>query len=87
MRNYVPLTRFEGEALRRMVYMTKVRMEPEGTFGVFDVPDGGTPCPVRGTSTTPLQALALFNSPFQVYFEHDMAQPRVICIHRIYFPL
>lgn len=77
VRVYVPRTSFTGDSLRRMVYMTKVRMEPEGTFGIFDVPDGGTPCPVRGTSTTPLQALSLFNSPFVLAQSQALAQ-RVI---------
>jgi hypothetical protein len=39
-------------------------MHPDGTFGVFDTPDGGRPCPRRATSTTPLQALALLHAPF-----------------------
>jgi len=49
---------------RRMVYMTKIRMHQEGTFGAFDCPDGGQIAPRRSHSTTPLQALNLLNSPF-----------------------
>ena len=64
VRNYLPLDRYGPEGLRRMLYATQVRMEREGTFGAFDAPDGGQVCPERGRSTTPLQALALLNSPF-----------------------
>ena len=64
VRNYVPRADFAGDGFRRMVYMTKVRMERDATFGVFDTPDAGQVCAQRGRSTTPLQALALFNSPF-----------------------
>ena len=64
MRNYVPRADFASDGMRRMIYMTKVRMERDATFGVFDTPDAGQVCSTRGRSTTPLQALALFNSPF-----------------------
>jgi hypothetical protein len=49
---------------RRMVYMTKVRMQQDATFGAFDCPDGGQITPKRMRSTTPLQALNLMNSEF-----------------------
>ena len=49
---------------RRMIYMTKVRMQQDATFGAFDCPDGGQIAPKRTTSTTPLQALNLLNSDF-----------------------
>lgn len=64
VRNYVPRADFASDGMRRMIYMTKVRMERDATFGVFDTPDAGQVCSTRGRSTTPLQALALFNSPF-----------------------
>jgi hypothetical protein len=64
VRNYVPRADFAPDGFRRMIYMTKVRMERDATFGVFDTPDAGQICAQRGRSTTPLQALALFNSPF-----------------------
>jgi hypothetical protein len=47
-----------------MVYMTKIRMHQDGTFGAFDCPDGGQIAPRRASSTTPLQALNLLNGPF-----------------------
>lgn len=64
VRNYLPLTTFGPGTWRRMVYMTKVRMEHDPVFGQFDVPDAGQVCPRRTVSTTPLQALNLFNSNF-----------------------
>jgi hypothetical protein len=47
-----------------MIYMTKVRMEQDSVFGLFDCPDAATSVPQRSRSTTPLQALNLFNSTF-----------------------
>jgi hypothetical protein len=47
-----------------MVYAYKVRMEQDGIFGAFDCPDGSLVMPRRSLSTTPLQALNLFNSRF-----------------------
>ena len=49
---------------RRMVYMMKIRQEQDAVFGAFDCPDGNQVMPKRSRSTTPLQALNLFNSPF-----------------------
>jgi hypothetical protein len=39
-------------------------MEQDGIFGAFDCPDGSLVMPKRSVSTTPLQALNLFNSRF-----------------------
>jgi hypothetical protein len=49
---------------RRSVYGHKIRGEQDGTFSVFDCPDGAQSAPRRPTSTTALQALSLLNSPF-----------------------
>ncbi len=49
---------------RRMIYLFKVRQEQDAVFGAFDCPDGGQAIPARSRSTTPLQALNLFNSRF-----------------------
>ncbi|MEX0741331.1 MAG: DUF1553 domain-containing protein, partial [Phycisphaeraceae bacterium] len=66
--NYVrvwePLEEYGPEHFRRMVYMLRVRMEPEGIFGAFDMPDMAQSCSVRTESTTTLQAFNLFNSKF-----------------------
>lgn len=64
VRHYFPKTEFGPSDWRRMIYMTKVRMEKESTFGVFDCPDSTQVVPKRSVSTTPLQALNLLNGPF-----------------------
>jgi hypothetical protein len=42
----------------------RIRMEQDSVFGAFDCPDGGQSAPSRARSTTPLQALNLYNSSF-----------------------
>jgi Protein of unknown function (DUF1553)/Protein of unknown function (DUF1549)/Planctomycete cytochrome C len=68
--NYVKVYRakesFGSADFRRMVYWAKPRMQLDGTFGVFDCPDGGQIAPKRTSSTTPLQSLNLLNGPFLV---------------------
>ncbi len=68
--NYVKVynsrTEFGPAEFRRMVYQAKPRTELDTTFGVFDCPDAGQVSPKRTSSTTPLQALNLLNSPFAV---------------------
>jgi hypothetical protein len=66
VRSYVPKEREGPEDWRRMVYMTKVRMEHDAVFGAFDDPDAGLVCPKRSRSTTPIQAFNLLNSDFMV---------------------
>lgn len=64
VRHYFPKQSYGPEDWRRMVYMTKVRQERDSVFGVFDCPDASQVTPQRSRSTTPLQALNLFNSRF-----------------------
>ena len=64
VRVYNPREAFGPDAWRRMIYMNKVRMQQDATFGAFDCPDGGQIAPKRSRSTTPLQALNLLNSSF-----------------------
>ena len=61
---FPPVEDFTAENMRRMIYSHKVRMEPVPVFGAFDCPDAGQASPRRGRSTTAIQALNLFNSPF-----------------------
>ena len=61
---FPPVEDFTPEHMRRMIYSHKVRMEPVPVFGAFDCPDAGQAIPRRGRSTTAIQALNLFNSPF-----------------------
>jgi cytochrome c553 len=74
VRVYAPKTKFAAADFRRMVYMTKVRMHVDPTFGVFDCPDGGQVAPKRSRSTTPLQALNLLNSAFVLDQARAMAE-------------
>ncbi len=64
VRHYFPKQEYGPSDWRRMIYMTKVRQEQESTFGAFDCPDANQVMPTRTRSTSPLQALNLFNSPF-----------------------
>jgi len=61
---YVPKDEFEPGDMRRMIYQWKPRVEQDITFGVFDCPDATQATPKRVSSTSPLQALSLLNSPF-----------------------
>lgn len=61
---FKPVETFTGEGLRRLIYAHKVRREREAVFGAFDCPDAGQSTARRRESTTPIQALNLFNSRF-----------------------
>ncbi len=61
---FIPVESFKGDGLRRMIYAHKVRREREAVFGAFDCPDAGQSTARRRDSTTPIQALNLFNSRF-----------------------
>lgn len=66
VRHFFPKKSFGPEDWRRMIYMTKVRQERDAVFGAFDCPDLSQVMPKRSRSTTPLQALNLFNSRFML---------------------
>ncbi len=63
---FPPIDEFGPNELRRMIYSHRIRMEPVPVFGAFDCPDAGQPTPRRSQSTTAIQALNLFNSPFVI---------------------
>lgn len=63
---FTPVESFDGDGLRRMIYAHKVRRERDAVFGAFDCPDGGQSAARRIESTTPIQALNLFNSRFTI---------------------
>jgi hypothetical protein len=63
---FPPVTQFGTNELRRMIYQHKIRMESVPVFGAFDCPDAGQAMPQRSQSTTAIQALNLFNSPFVI---------------------
>lgn len=66
VRHYHPRKNYGPNEWRRMVYMTRVRQEKDSVFGIFDCPDGSQSVAIRPRSTTPLQALNLFNSEFVI---------------------
>ena len=72
--HYHPKEKFTPAESRRMVYAFKVRMEQDGIFGAFDCPDGSLVMPKRSVSTTPLQALNLFNSRFVIQQSETFAE-------------
>lgn len=61
---FKPVESFTGDGLRRLIYAHKVRRERDAVFGAFDCPDAGQSTARRRESTTPIQALNLFNSHF-----------------------
>jgi hypothetical protein len=63
-RNWIPKDDVDEKDFRRMIYNMRIRMEQDSVFGAFDCPDGGQSAPSRARSTTPLQALNLYNSSF-----------------------
>ena len=71
---FKPVEVSSPENQRRMIYAHKVRREPEAVFGAFDCPDAGQSTAVRTASTTPIQALNLFNSPFTLQRSDDFAE-------------
>ncbi len=73
---FKPVQSFKDDGLRRMIYAHKVRREREAVFGSFDCPDAGQSTARRRESTTPIQALNLFNSRFTID-ESDALAARV----------
>lgn len=63
---FEPVETLTPDNKRRMIYAHKVRREPEAVFGAFDCPDAGQSTAIRRASTTPIQALNLFNSRFSL---------------------
>ncbi len=59
---------------RRTIYLLRVRGADDGLFKAFDVPDCGQVRAKRSSSTTPLQALNLFNSPFVIKHSQVLAK-------------
>jgi hypothetical protein len=74
---FTPVESFTEDGLRRMIYAHKVRRERDAVFGAFDCPDAGQSSPRRVESTTPIQALNLFNSRFTIE-QADAFAARVI---------
>ena len=75
-RNWIAKDDFGPAEFRRMVYALDLRMEHDAVFGAFDCPDGGQVTPNRSRSTTPIQALNLFNSNF-IQQQADLLAKRI----------
>ena len=60
-------------AHRRALWRFVVRSVPDPWLATFDCPDPSQSAPRRLVTTTPLQALALFNSPFALHAAERMA--------------
>lgn len=71
---FIPVESLMIENQRRMIYAHKVRRETEAVFGAFDCPDAGQSAALRRMSTTPIQALNLFNSPFTLAVSEAFAR-------------
>ena len=57
-----------------MIYAHKIRRERDVVFGAFDCPDASQSTSQRRESTTPIQALNLFNSAFTLHAAGAMAR-------------
>ncbi len=66
---YVPLDQHEAETYRRAVYHQNARASVVDVLSDFDLPDIAFSAPKRANTTTPLQALTLWNHSFTL----DMA--------------
>jgi hypothetical protein len=61
---YFPLEKFGPETYRRSVYLQAARSIRPELLAQYDCPDSSLPEPKRVVTTSPLQALALFNNSF-----------------------
>jgi hypothetical protein len=71
---FPPVDKMGPNQMRRMIYSHKIRMERVPVFGAFDCPDAGLATPRRSQSTTAIQALNLFNSPFVIEQANEFAR-------------
>jgi hypothetical protein len=71
---YEPAAKFDPAFNRRSIYRTWNRGGRSGLLDAFDCPDPSVTAPKRAVTTTPLQALALFNDVFILRMATRMAQ-------------
>jgi hypothetical protein len=71
---YEPLDPVGHEFNRRSIYRMWARGGKSPLLDAFDCPDPSTATPSRGTTTTPLQALALLNNSFTLRMADHFAQ-------------
>lgn len=75
---YIPLEVHGPETYRRAVYHHTARAAPVDLLADFDAPDCAFSTPRRATTTTPLQALALYNHRFTLDMSMALAA-RIEC--------
>ena len=73
---YGPAASYGPETWRRSLYRMNVRAVRDNLLASFDCPESAQRSPRRETTTTPLQALSLFNGPF-VREQADLFAARV----------
>ncbi len=71
---YEPLDPIGHEFNRRSIYRMWARGGKSPLLDTFDCPDPSTATPRRGTTTTPLQALALLNNSFTLRMADHFAE-------------
>ena len=71
---YEPAQTFDSAFNRRTIYRTWTRGGRSGLLDAFDCPDPSVTAPKRAVTTTPLQALALFNDAFILRMATRLAQ-------------
>jgi Protein of unknown function (DUF1553) len=71
---YEPAEAFDPAFNRRTIYRTWTRGGRSGLLDAFDCPDPSVTAPKRAVTTTPLQALALFNDAFTLRMATRLAQ-------------
>lgn len=71
---YVPLDQVGPETYRRAVFHQNARASTVDLLTEFDAPDCAFSTPRRSSTTTPLQALTLFNHAFTVDMSNSLAE-------------
>ncbi|MDX1948689.1 MAG: DUF1553 domain-containing protein [Pirellulaceae bacterium] len=71
---YEPADPIGPEFNRRSIYRMWARGGKNPLLDTFDCPDPSTTIPKRGATTTPLQALSLFNNSFTLRMADNMAE-------------
>jgi hypothetical protein len=71
---YIPLAQHGPETYRRAVYHHNARASVIDVLSDFDLPDNAFAAPTRVLTTTPLQALTLFNHNFTLDMARSLAE-------------
>ena len=72
-RYYDPIDPVGPQFQRRSLYRFRPRSASQGLLDAFDCPDSAGSAPRRNVTTTPLQALALWNGPFALRMADALA--------------